>query len=99
MLFHDMRRTAARNLRRAGLGDVEAMQITGHKTSSIFRRYSIVAESDLRDAVLRAQAFVLSERTVKRAKSVPNEATEEAQPVSAGLPSNRKYNKLRSVRP
>lgn len=90
MLFHDLLRTAARNLRRAGLSDVEAMQTTGHKTPSIFRRYSIVAESDLRDAVWRAQAFVLSERAAKCAKSVPNEAVNQAEPTSIELPSDRK---------
>jgi hypothetical protein len=58
VLFHDFRRTAARNFRRAGLSESEAMAITGHKTAEIFRRYSIVAENDQRDAVWRAQAFI-----------------------------------------
>ena len=49
-LVHDFRRTAVRNLIRAGVQQAIAMKITGHKTSSIFRRYLIVDEELLAQA-------------------------------------------------
>jgi integrase len=60
---HDLRRCAARNLSRAGVPEQIAMRITGHKTASMYRRYRIVDERDLREATQSLNAYLETQPT------------------------------------
>jgi integrase len=57
-LPYDLRRTAIRDMVRAGVSQNVAMQISGHKTSAVFRRYDIVDAEDLRDAMKKRDAYL-----------------------------------------
>ncbi len=59
---HDFRRTAVRNLERAGVPRTTAMAMIGHKTESIYRRYSIVDQAMLEMGASKLDGFQKTQR-------------------------------------
>ena len=75
-LFHDLGRSAGRNFEKAGVRQVVAMKISGHKIASIYRRYRIVDEADTADALTPTEAAL---RDAPRAVVSPLRSASERQ--------------------
>ena len=74
-IAHDFRRTAVRNLERAGVSRSTAMKLTGHKTEAVYRRYAIVSEADLTEGIAK-----LAQAAEERAAT----GTEKGQKAASG---------------
>jgi integrase len=61
-LFHDLRRTAVRNMVKAGVNTQVAKQWSGHKSDSMFERYSILTTDDMREAAKKTEDYRKSQR-------------------------------------
>src|SRR5579875_2626453 len=92
LLVHDLRRSAIRNLREAGVSESVVMAISGHRTTAVFHRYAITAVEDLHKAMRQAQAA----SKVIDVQSVPADAPSgnggngqgEVAKTTIGLPEN-----------
>ena len=62
-IFHDLRRSAVRNLTQAGVARSLAMRISGHKTESVFERYNITTTTDVQNAGVKVQEYLSQQRS------------------------------------
>src|SRR5213593_1651158 len=92
LLFHDLRRSAARNAIRSGVPEQVVMELGGWRTRSVLARYNVTSERDLADALDRITRYV-AERSAETPKVQPLRA-EPAQ-----NPHNRPSNGLEPKAP
>jgi integrase len=63
--FHDLRRSAIRNMVRAGVSEHTAMRISGHRTRSVFDRYDVISNADVKEAAERTAAYLDGAKSTK----------------------------------
>jgi integrase len=78
LIVHDLRRSAIKNLMKAGVSEKVAMTISGHKTRSVFDRYHIVDTSDVLNAMRKVEALPIEASTQTRLPPAPAAASRDS---------------------
>lgn len=80
LLFHDLRRSAVRNLERGAIPRSVGMKITGHKTEAVYRRNAIVSEADVAAAVEKLERSRLESENQGAPAGAPGQDAEGENP-------------------
>ena len=83
LLFHDLRRTAARNLRRAGVAEGVIMKIGGWRTRSVFERYAIVSQTDIAEAMRKLEVVQQNGHSFGHSREEQPDSSAEASPTKS----------------